>query len=611
MKRSLYFAAALAIVGAVSCNKEIVDNTTPDAPEVKLATLTATIGEPGTKTSLATPEDAHTNGSKTYWCADDRLSVFDGENNVEYSVKDSENYKASEEAVFEGEELEEAEGYYALYPYTETAELDGTTIKGAVLPAEQTAVAGNIPEGAALAVAYTEDRSEVYFKNVATTIGFTLAEAAEKVEFIAKGNENIAGTIDITFDGEGLPTYEVQAETGSNKVTLTDLAAGTYYFTILPDVTLSQGYELKINGYTAKTGAVGKKLERSQIYNIGDEPLALTPSGWYVVGNFQGWDPANGITMYEEGNYYVAKGLNIATKDSDSDKGIKFLNGKSWDKNSCGGDNVRINTQCYTSSNNIPTDGWDETYDIYLSKDASSFIIMASGNDLSNAIMISENTTGWSIVGSSEKLGNWITYHGAPFIEEGEYLVAKNITILSNDEFKFVGNSTWYRVGGNLTIDSWLSLFTNSDGNLTLNAGSYDFYIYEESKVYVTATGNTTPSAPSIQSVPVEANYLYIDATFWNPSSARFAAYFWGGVAQWRDMELVEGTEKYYKVEIPENSTNVIFARMNPETTENDFKDGVKWNKTGDLTISNENLFTISQWNDQTNGWSTVTELKL
>ncbi len=173
-------------------------------------------------------------------------------------------------AVFEGEKLNDAEGYYALYPYTEDAELNGTTITGAVLPTIQTAVVGNIPEGAALSVAYTNDKSSISFKNVATIIGFTLAEVAEKVEFIAKGEESISGIIDITYDGENAPEYTVQSEKGSNKVTLSNLEAGTYFFTILPDITLSQGYELKINDLIAKTGAVGMKLERSKVYSLGE-----------------------------------------------------------------------------------------------------------------------------------------------------------------------------------------------------------------------------------------------------------------------------------------------------------------------------------------------------
>lgn len=340
MKRSLYFAAALAIVGAVSCNKELVDNSTPEVPEAKLATLTATIGEPGTKTSLATPEDAHLNGSKTYWCAEDAISVFDGSSNMEYTIKDSESYLAAEEAVFEGEELDaEATEFFALYPYTETAEVADGVVKGAVLPAEQTAVEGNLPEGAALAVAYSTDKSALYFKNVATTIGFTLTEASAKVEFVAKGGESIAGTIDITYDGENAPTYTVQEEKGNNTVTLNNLEAGTYFFTILPDVTLSQGYELKIDGYTAKTGAVGMKLERSKVYSLETQVVPVDGADiWGVCATFtNGWAIEDNINMtaFSDG-WYRLEGVEIYKDDE-----FKFVTNNSW-TNSLGAESVLV-----------------------------------------------------------------------------------------------------------------------------------------------------------------------------------------------------------------------------------------------------------------------------
>lgn len=281
MKKYIYFAAALAIVGAASCNKELVDNNAPEVPEVKLATLTATIGEPDTKTTLATPEGAHTNGSAIHWAADDALSVFDGTNNVNYAIKveEGDTYTPATTAVFEGAALAETDGYYALYPYTADATLADGVIKGAVLPATQTAVAGNIPAGAALAVAYTEDRSEIHFKNVATIIGFTLTEAADKVEFVAKGGEAIAGTIDITPAKDAAPTYTVQAEKGSDKVTLENLEAGTYYFTILPDVNLTQGYEFYIGTELAKSNTNERLLVRSKVYSLGEVKVPLKDRG--------------------------------------------------------------------------------------------------------------------------------------------------------------------------------------------------------------------------------------------------------------------------------------------------------------------------------------------
>lgn len=317
MKKYICFAAALAIVGAASCNKELVDNNAPEIPEVKIATLTATIGEPDTKTTLAAPEGAHTSGSAVHWAAEDALSVFDGASNVKYTIKTEEDvdYTPAATAVFEGTELAAAEGYYALYPYTESATLEEGVIKGAVLPATQTAVAGNIPAGAALAVAYTEDRETINFKNVATIIGFTLTKAADRVEFVAKGGEAIAGTIDVTIN-EDLPTYTVQEETGINKVTLNNLAAGTYYFTILPDVTLSQGYEFYIGEELAKSNDNELPLVRSKVYSLGevkvplkDRELSFSPASYEITWGDDFTEPTlNGLTNTDQVTYSIESG---------------------------------------------------------------------------------------------------------------------------------------------------------------------------------------------------------------------------------------------------------------------------------------------------------------
>ncbi len=515
MKKYLYLTAALAIVGAVSCNKEISDNTTPDAPEVKLATLTATIGEPGTKTTLDNPSAEVGSTTRTFWCKDDKLSVFDGVGNVEYEIKDKDTYEAAEEAVFEGEELAEAEGYYALYPYTEAATLEDETIKGAVLPADQTAVAGNIPEGAALAAAYTEDRSEVRFKNVATTIGFTLTEAAEKVEFIAKGGEDIAGTIDITFDGEGLPTYTVQDGTGSNTVTLTDLEAGTYYFTILPDVTLSQGYELKIDDVLAKTGAVGATLKRSMIYSLitvaplAERNLAFSEDAVTVTYGEDFTEPVlSGVT---DGVTYESSNTEVATVDPSTGEVTLLAAGTTTITASAPANATYLSAKAnYTltvnkaarnlsfsektvtakiegepltepvltgviegvtySSSNTEVATVDANGNVTI-KAAGTTIIKASSQE--DAKYFADETSYtitvispslWRLVGKFNGTDKWSKNDGAiPMYEtetKGVY-VAENVTLTSSDIWKFLYNDNWDdKTGG-----GWVGSYSSSDSD--------------------------------------------------------------------------------------------------------------------------------------------------
>ncbi|MBR5855077.1 MAG: InlB B-repeat-containing protein, partial [Paludibacteraceae bacterium] len=92
----------------------------------------------------------------------------------------------------------------------------------------------------------------------------------------------------------------------------------------------------------------------------------------------------------------------------------------------------------------------------------------------------------------------------------------------------------------------------------------------------------------------------------WTADNARSSAYFFedGKEARWMSM-YKDGD--YYYCQVPgEDHANVIFARMNPNTSDNNFNDGVCWNKTRDLTIQG-NCYTLSgALNDLSGSWSTL-----
>lgn len=97
----------------------------------------------------------------------------------------------------------------------------------------------------------------------------------------------------------------------------------------------------------------------------------------------------------------------------------------------------------------------------------------------------------------------------------------------------------------------------------------------------------------------------------WMADGARFSAYLWGNgvTAVWYDMTLVEGETDIYEFTLPEGYENIIFCRMNPGTTANDWNN--KWNQTGDLKVPTDgkNLFTLAAdvWDGATTTWDTYT----
>ena len=95
-------------------------------------------------------------------------------------------------------------------------------------------------------------------------------------------------------------------------------------------------------------------------------------------------------------------------------------------------------------------------------------------------------------------------------------------------------------------------------------------------------TSDAEPPSPYIS-----AKTLYLKPEgWWTDDGARFAMYLYGdSPAVWVNMYAVG--DGYYEAAVPEGKwTGVIFGRMNPNTTQNSFENGVCWNQT-------ENLFPV------------------
>ena len=110
---------------------------------------------------------------------------------------------------------------------------------------------------------------------------------------------------------------------------------------------------------------------------------------------------------------------------------------------------------------------------------------------------------------------------------------------------------------------------------------------------------------------PTETKLYLKPNANWMADGARFSAYLWGNgvTAVWYDMTLVEGETDIYEFTLPEGYENIIFCRMKPGTTANDWNN--KWNQTGDLKVPTDgkNLFTLAAdvWDGATTTWDTYT----
>ena len=74
----------------------------------------------------------------------------------------------------------------------------------------------------------------------------------------------------------------------------------------------------------------------------------------------------------------------------------------------------------------------------------------------------------------------------------------------------------------------------------------------------------------------------------WKSDGARFAAWFSGD--KWKDLNK---NGDLYSCEIPSGATEVIFCRMDPKKTANNWDN--KWNQTGHLSLTTDNIYTLKE----------------
>lgn len=94
----------------------------------------------------------------------------------------------------------------------------------------------------------------------------------------------------------------------------------------------------------------------------------------------------------------------------------------------------------------------------------------------------------------------------------------------------------------------------------------------------------------------------------WTEANARFAAYFFDNGELWVD--LVKNSNNDYYCEIPSGYPSVIFTRMNPSTTVNNWNNA--WNQTNDLSVveGTGKIYTVAAgaWSKGGGSWSAYTD---
>ena len=372
---------------------------------------------------------------------------------------------------------------------------------------------------------------------------------------------------------------------------------------------------------------------------VPEMPEAPVLPDWSLAGSFNNWGDLL-MTATDTAYLYVAEGVTLATGDE-----IKVKRSDTWDVSYGGGiNNLEPNKwmKAYLNGSNVVV-AKSGTYDVYFEYadggDYSKLYLVEAGESQSAATEQTANGTlvpdgsdtpegvtpdepsVWSLSGTFNGWGD--TEMVTTTVKD--IFVAKSVSFAAYDAFKVRKNKAWAEnYGGGIVYfnpNGWMSVYSSGSDIAITEAGTYDvyfdltnkrLYVVDAGGDYTTVAQQTTEGKePEVEEPEVTENVLYLKPnSSWNQSNARFAAYFFNNAGNaWVSM-VDSDSDGVYEVNIPEGYTfgdSVIFCRMNPSSTANNWNN--KWNQTADLTIPTDgkNLFTIpgTTWDGATNSnWS-------
>ncbi len=313
MKKLVFWAVALlSVIG--SCTQKEIEINTPEEPETELIQLTvrASIGETdGTKTAI------QPNGTSIFWTPGDAINLFYGELSAgQFTTSITE---PAQSADFNGtlsvatgttEAGMSARHFWGVYPYNVANSCDGDGVI-LTIPSAQQGVPNTFADKLNPTVA-TSAGLDLGFYNVGSWFIFSVTqENVVSATLQGNTNEDIAGTIRVTMDGNSRPVASVQS--GAKSITITpqtgdSFAVGELYYMVLIPQTLSGGYTLTLT-----------KADGSTAQYVNSNEAAFVRSQYRRKKNAD-----NGLIYIKEGNIDFA------------DAAVKTICVTNWDTNGDG-----------------------------------------------------------------------------------------------------------------------------------------------------------------------------------------------------------------------------------------------------------------------------------
>ena len=577
MRRIFSFVAAVAAIATVSCNKEL-QYEEPVAPAGETVTFTASVDGADTKTVLE--------GNRSYWVNGDAITIHNGTKGFEFSTELEENSLKAEFA-YTGNDFTAENGVMAVYPAGDyAADVEAKTVK-AHIPTWQQAQAGTYQKDAALAVAYSDDKS-LSFRNAAALLKFTVKnDNVSHVTFFGNDNEPITGDVVVALDDDNtiksvtcLETLTSEGE-GENKTeemkfrTWVECFAWhdddhqffsvgeTYYIAIAP-TAFDEGYgvELKINGvnHKVKSYSGSKELKAGVIYDLGEleyEAPATTSTVYLKAGI---WDSdAAWFAAY----FFGGAGNQTVKMTASGNEGVWQASVPSgfenvifcrmnpefsefgWDKWEGEGD----------AAKEVENRVWNQSADLTIPVDDVNCYVVSNWEtgmwmtlEDATAPQQAGQPSAWALAGTFNEWGNLAMLT----TDVDGLFVAEDVVLGAYDELKVKAASSWDTTYGgginNLQPNSWMTVYNNGANIAVTTAGTYDVYFdLNSTRLYLVTAGTSYNSATEQNTDgPAPSNLTwYIVGSFndWNPGDPEYKMTLEGDYYVYRNFEAPAGCE--------------------------------------------------------------------
>ena len=245
-------------------------------------------------------------------------------------------------------------------------------------------------------------------------------------------------------------------------------------------------------------------------------PFEAVASEWGVVGDLTNWGGSSDIVMYTTPteNLFVAEKVEIKSGAFKIRANKQWNDAKNYGFEAAGkayADKYYAVITGAGSQNMTPIEYG--VYDVYFDLAQKRVALMTPGKAYAEAedggdpVVVVEGLKdhAWGLIGSFAG-SDWA--NDVVMTVDGDWAVAKNVTIAKNNEFKFRADKAWalsYGSACDVVADKTYNTYNNG-GNMKFigETGAYDIYFsLVSAKFYMTVAGAEAPAEPEVLATPV------------------------------------------------------------------------------------------------------------